>query len=300
MRRAAYAAVVLALVAGFLAWRALSQGGSPTTTSGPDPDEPSPFRHDVVETTAASAPAATESAAAPVTLAAAPLVTVAASTLPPSTIPATTAAPAATTTVPTTTTTVAAAVFGASILPLDQATRARMTSSWREGCPVPLDDLRLLTLDHWGFDGRVRQGELVVHADQAEAVVAAYSELFAARFPIERIELVDVYGADDDASMAANNTSAFNCREVTGRPGVWSEHSYGRAIDINPVQNPYVTGGGTVLPPAGAAYVTRDPAVVGLIVDGGPVVDAFRSIGWSWGGHWSSIKDYQHFSASGR
>ena len=98
--------------------------------------------------------------------------------------------------------------------------------------------------------------------------------------------------------MAANNTSAFNCRKKTGGKS-WSEHSYGAAIDVNTIQNPYVRGA-RVLPPAGRPYVDRDPTVPGLIVAEGAVVKAFRDIGWKWGGHWRSLKDYQHFSASGK
>jgi len=109
-----------------------------------------------------------------------------------------------------------------------------------------------------------------------------------------------VYEADDDRSMAANNTSAFNCREVTGRPGVWSEHAYGRAIDINPIQNPYVTSKGDVLPPAGAEYVDRSRTAPGMIHEDDAVVRAFRGVGWVWGGSWTSVRDYQHFSATGR
>ena len=174
-----------------------------------------------------------------------------------------------------------------------------MAASWREGCPVPLDQLRLITLTHWGFDGRPRDGELVVHADVADDIVSVFDRIYAARFPIEQIRLVDEFGADDDRSMAANNTSAFNCRQAYGSDR-WSEHAYGRAIDINPVQNPYVTRSGQVLPPNGAPHRYRDPATVGLIVSGDAVTKAFARIGWGWGGNWSSGKDYQHFSSSGR
>jgi len=174
-----------------------------------------------------------------------------------------------------------------------------MTSSWHPGCPVPIDDLRLLALDYLGFDGKVHQGEMVVNATVARDVIAVFRRLFDARFPIERMVMVDEYGGDDDRSMAANNTSAFNCRAVTGGTA-WSEHSYGWAIDVNPVQNPYVTNGGMVLPPAGAAYVDRDADAPGMIHAGDDVVGAFASIGWWWGGNWSSFEDYQHFSATGR
>jgi hypothetical protein len=179
-------------------------------------------------------------------------------------------------------------------VPVDAAVAPRLAASWREGCPVPLEDLRLLTLAHWGYDGQVRTGELVAHADVADDLVAVFGELFAARFPIERMELVDVYGGDDARSMAANNTSAFNCREIDGRPGTWSNHAYGRAVDINPLVNPWVRGD-RVDPPEGVAYVDRTVDAPGLIRDGDVVVTAFTSRGWRWGGHWSSSLDHQHF-----
>lgn len=185
--------------------------------------------------------------------------------------------------------------FSAAIEP---APIERMTSSWRPGCPVAPEDLRLLTLTHWGFDGAVHRGELVIHEDQARAVKEVFRALFKARFPIKRMELVDVYGGDDDRSMAANNTSGFNCRSVAGSFS-WSEHAYGRAIDINPIQNPEVRGG-RVSPPAGAAYLDRSHRARGLIQADDVVVQAFAAVGWGWGGYWTSLKDYQHFSSTGR
>ncbi len=163
-----------------------------------------------------------------------------------------------------------------------------------------MEDLRLLAVEHWGFDGRIHRGELVVHQDQAEPVMEVMARLFELKFPIEKVELVDAYGAEDDRSTAANNTSAFNCREVENSPGVWSQHSFGRAIDINPVQNPYLPRSGPIDPPPGAAYTDRADARPGMIVSGSPVVAAFAAIGWEWGGNWSGSKDYQHFSENGR
>lgn len=174
-----------------------------------------------------------------------------------------------------------------------------MIYSWRAGCPVGLDDLRLLRLSFWGFDGRALTGEMVVHEDVAASVVTVFRKLFEAHFPIQRMRLVDDFGGDDQRSMAANNTSAFNCRRSSGDAGAWSEHAHGRAIDINPIQNPYVSGG-TVEPAAGAAYLDRSSGARGLIRAGDVVVRAFRSIGWGWGGDWTRTKDYQHFSRSGR
>ena len=214
---------------------------------------------------------------------------------PPVAVPTTTA-PATTTstTQPATTGT----AFVGSVAEIDAGVAERMTASWRPGCPVPLADLRLLTLTYWGFDGQPHQGELVVHADQAHGIRSVFAALFEAGFPIEQMRLVDEFGGDDDRSMAANNTSGFNCRRVAGSTR-WSEHAYGRAVDINPVQNPYVTRRGAVLPPAGADFTDRSAAAQGLITADGPVVAAFARIGWRWGGAWSS-PDYQHFSATGR
>jgi hypothetical protein len=191
-----------------------------------------------------------------------------------------------------------AAPYSAEIRTIDAATAGRMTSSWREGCPVPLSDLRLVLVSFVGYDGDPHIGELVVHADVANDVVAVFRTLFAARFSIERMELVDVYGGSDDASMAANNTSAFNCRFATGSDR-WSQHAYGRAIDVNPLVNPYVSGS-YVAPPGGAPYVDRTVDAPGMVRAGDVVVRAFASIGWGWGGDYSSVKDYQHFSATGR
>jgi hypothetical protein len=190
--------------------------------------------------------------------------------------------------------------FHGSSAVIDDATRARMTASWHEGCPVPIEDLRMLTMDFWGFDGRIHRGEMVVNGKVSSDVLTVFGRLFDARFPIQRMELVDAYGADDDRSMAADNTSAFNCRSATGHPGVWSEHSYGWAIDIDPIQNPFVSSGGTVSPPAGSAYADRSRQSPGMIHAGDAVVRAFTAVGWGWGGSWSSVRDYQHFSLTGK
>ncbi len=173
-----------------------------------------------------------------------------------------------------------------------------MTNSWREGCPVGLEDLRLLTVTHWNFDDAAQTGEVIVHAAYATDLLSVFETLYEAKFPIERMELVDVYGGNDDRSMSANNTSAFNCREVAWRPGVWSNHAAGQAIDINPLINPYVKGD-TVLPPEARPFVDRSVRAVGGIYPDDVVVRAFAAIGWGWGGDWSSAKDWQHFSASG-
>lgn len=187
--------------------------------------------------------------------------------------------------------------FSGSVARIDDATAARMTSSWRPGCPVGLSDLRRVTLTHWGFDGQPRAGEIVVHRDQADRILGVFAAVFEAHFPLEQVRLIDEFGGDDNRSMAANNTSGFNCRYVAGTRR-WSQHAYGRAIDINPVQNPYVRGS-EVTPPEGRPYVRRDGNVPGLITADGPVVAAFSRARWLWGGRWAN-PDYQHFSSSGR
>lgn len=171
--------------------------------------------------------------------------------------------------------------------------------SWHRGCPVGFAGLRLLTVSHWGFDGKVHRGRLVVNSDHAVGMVRVMRTLYRLRYPIRQMRLVDAYGAEDHRSMDADNTSAFNCRFVAGSPGVWSEHAYGRAIDLNPIENPYVTESGYVSPAAGAPYADRSRRARGLIHSGGPVVEAFAAAGWEWGGNWVWPKDYQHFSATG-
>ena len=190
-----------------------------------------------------------------------------------------------------TTATSAPEAFEATVEPV---TEAQLSASWRPGCPLPVADLRRLRVRHWGFDDRVHDGELIVGEGVADDLVTVLHALFDARYPIEKIEPIDRYGGDDLVSTQANNTSAFNCRRATGGTG-WSLHAYGRAIDLNPLQNPYVRGD-EVLPPEAVPYLDRTRTDVGLVHEDDAAVRAFASIGWTWGGHWSTLKDYQHFS----
>ena len=176
-------------------------------------------------------------------------------------------------------------------------TRADLPYSWRPGCPVGPAQLRRVRMSYWGFDRRPHTGTLIVHASAVSDVTRVFRRLYTARFPIRRMRSVDVYGGNDDRSMAADNTSAFNCRFVSGTSR-WSMHSYGTAIDVNPVENPYVTGG-RVSPPAGRAYVDRSRVRRGMAVEGGVLVRAFSAVGWQWGGRWRGTPDYQHFSTTG-
>ena len=190
--------------------------------------------------------------------------------------------------------------FSARIQPIPDALRQRMINvgSWHRGCPVPIGHLRLITLRYWGFDGETHKGNLVVARGAARRVVRVFHALFDRRYPIRRMRLIENFAADDHKSMAADNTSAFNGRYVSGTRR-WSMHAYGIAIDINPVENPYVSGG-YVSPPAGRAYADRSLRRRGMIHAGGKVVQIFAAIGWEWGGSWRPARDYQHFSANGR
>ena len=190
--------------------------------------------------------------------------------------------------------------FRAKVEPIPDALRTRMISvgSWRRGCPVPISRLRLLTLRYWGFDGESHRGNLVVARGVAWRVVRVFHALFDKRFPIRRMRLIENFAADDHKSMAADNTSAFNGRYVSGTHR-WSMHAYGIAIDLDPVENPYVSGS-YVSPPQGRAYADRSLRRRGMIHAGGKVVQAFAAVGWEWGGYWRPARDYQHFSANGR
>ena len=193
--------------------------------------------------------------------------------------------------------------FAAEVSAITPVLAQRMRWSHRDGCPVGLDDLRHLRLSYVDFDGAPRTGELVVNRDVAQDVVGVFRRLYAARWPIARMQFVDEYRGEDDRSMAADNTSAYNCRRVAGSSS-WSEHAYGRAVDLNPVENPYVRAG-SVAPPDGERYagLDRSPGATvppGVLRAGDVVVRAFAEAGWTWGGTWTSSKDYQHFSLSGR
>jgi hypothetical protein len=187
--------------------------------------------------------------------------------------------------------------YRVSIRTIDTATANAMTGlSWRRGCPVAISDLRRVELTHWGFDGVRHSGELIVHKDVARSVAEVFHTLYSARFPIRMMLPVDHFGADDNASMAADNTSAFNCRPITGSTSGFSVHSYGKAIDVDTLENPYVKGE-VVQPPAGKAFVDRADVRPGMIEHGDLVWRAFTSHGFTWGGDWTSLKDYQHFEA---
>jgi D-alanyl-D-alanine carboxypeptidase len=191
-----------------------------------------------------------------------------------------------------------APAFVATVSPLTTAERAAMTPSvWRRGCPVPLSALRVVRVTHWNFKGQIRTGRLVVNRDAADDTVAIMRDLYAAKFPIRWMVPIERWKGSDFKSIEADNTSAFNCRYVDGTTR-WSNHAYGRAIDINPIENPYVSGGRTSHPKS-ASYIKRSPRRTGMIVEGDAATKAIDAAGWDWGGRWRGTKDYQHISATG-
>ena len=195
--------------------------------------------------------------------------------------------------------------FQASIQPLPKPLRAELTGGfWRAGCPVPLSRLRLLTVVHWGFDGRPHTGQLVVNEDAAAPLARVFRRLYKLHFPIRHLRLADAYGPARGQPADGDISGAFVCRQAVPSPctggtgtGSWSQHAYGTAVDLNPVENPYV-GCGRSHDRSASSYLDRSRLRRGMVTPA--VVRAFRSIGWGWGGAWAgSTKDYMHFSASG-
>jgi len=183
-----------------------------------------------------------------------------------------------------------------SPLPLEVIDRMRLFS-WTPECPVSLHHLRYLTLTHFGFDGKVHTGELVMHYRVADEVIAIFKDLYEARFPIEKMKLIDEYGGSDHHSMSDNNSSGFCFREAIGKPGIFSKHSFGLAIDINPLYNPYRKKE-LILPPEGEIFLDRSILLPGMISENDPCHRAFSKRGWIWGGVWEDRQDYHHFERS--
>jgi hypothetical protein len=184
-------------------------------------------------------------------------------------------------------------------------TRAQVPYSWRAGCPVPPRSLRKVTLNRFNYDHVVARGTLVVRASAVPDILTVFRASFASRFPVRSMKPTDAFydhgrrtpTQSDVAAMRADNTSAFNCRPVTGNPYRVSQHSYGNAIDINTVRNPYVVGS-TVYPSFARTYLDRSNVRPGMILRSGVIATRMRENGWPWGARWSH-PDYQHFSANG-
>ncbi len=201
---------------------------------------------------------------------------------------------------------IAGTLWGSDIRPIDAHTKARMIdgNSWRAGCPVGLYDLRYLRLRYRDFDGNTRMGEMIVHKSVAESVSNIFETLYAIGYPIYRMRLVSDYGGSDYDSIEADNTSALNCRKATGSTK-WSKHAFGKAIDINPIENPYISRSGSIAHRATPQARHRfhrdlhDPSDRAVLLPSDKVVRIFKKYGWSWGGDWRTIKDYQHFEYRG-
>jgi hypothetical protein len=193
-----------------------------------------------------------------------------------------------------------APVFDGGVFPLTSRVRRHVrTMNWHPGCPVPIDDLRLVRVSYWNFRGDIRTGPLVLNRRVAADVLWVFRQLFRARFPIHRIDL-SPRPQPLDWNSTRNLSSSFNCRDATDSPGSLSEHSYGWAVDIDPLQNPYVRSDGSVLRAAVKPFTDRARQAPGMIRPGDVVVRSFAKIGWGWGGDWTTIKDYMHFSLTGR
>jgi D-alanyl-D-alanine carboxypeptidase len=199
----------------------------------------------------------------------------------------------------------AVVAFHASIKPVPAQLRAELVGPfWHTGCPVPLSRLRVLTVNQWDFAGRLRRGQLVVNADAAAPLARVFRRLYELRFPIRHLRLADAYGQSRSRPSDGDVSVGFHCRQAVPSPcsggtgtGSWSEHAYGQAVDLNPLENPYV-GCGRTRKGTSAPYLDRSRLRKGMVTPA--VVQAFRSIGWGWGGDWAgSTKDYMHFSASG-
>jgi hypothetical protein len=197
----------------------------------------------------------------------------------------------------------ALAAFHASIHPLTADERAALNGRfWRPSCPVALSELRVLVVSHWGFDKRVHTGELVVNRRAAAPLARVFRRLYALRFPIRHMRFVEAYGPAGSQPADGDISGSFECRRAIPSPcgsgsGNWSNHAYGLAVDLNPIENPYV-GCGATRTRASRPYLDRSRLRPGMVTRA--VVHAFRSIGWGWGGSWpGNTKDYMHFSATG-
>jgi hypothetical protein len=199
-----------------------------------------------------------------------------------------------------------AASFDSSSAPLSAPVRSELRSGgfWHQGCPVALSDLRVLTVTHWGFDGRAHTGRLIVNRTATRPLARVFRQLYRLHFPIRHLRVADVYGPSRGRPRDGDLSGSFECREAVPSPctggsgtGSWSMHAYGLAVDLNPVENPYV-GCGQSRDPTAKKYRDRSRHRRGMVTR--RVVQAFRAVGWGWGGSWAGdTKDYMHFSSTG-
>jgi len=194
----------------------------------------------------------------------------------------------------------ALAQYSATISPITPAIKQRMIKggSYKNYCPININDLRYIKLKFIGFDYKEHTGELIVNKSIANDIVVIFKKLYDAKYPIKQMRLVSDFGASDYKSIEADNTSAFNCRFVAGT-NKWSNHTYGKAIDINPIQNPYVKHSRTSHAKS-YKYINRvrknkSPSQKAMMLKSDFIVKLFKSYGFRWGGDWNCCKDYQHF-----
>ena len=175
--------------------------------------------------------------------------------------------------------------------------------SYKANCTLARTELRYLQLLHYTIDGKIMTGEMICHKDIANDLIEIFRKLFEAHYPIERIQLIDDFGADDVTSMNHNNTSCFNYRAVAGSKKL-SKHSMGKAVDINPLYNPYVKrrqdGTYKVSPEKGRKYADRTKTFKYKIDRNDLAYRLFKQHGFRWGGDYRSLKDYQHFEKEDR
>jgi hypothetical protein len=197
-----------------------------------------------------------------------------------------------------------AQAFHASSQPVTASVRNELIAAheWHKGCPVPFSGLRVITLTYWGFDKQEHTGQMVVNAQAVAPLTIVFRKLYELHFPIHYMSLDDAYGPSPPKS--GDVTASFECRQAVPSPcsggtgtGSWSLHAYGDAVDINPVENPYV-GCGQTRDKTAVTFMKRTPLRRGMVTPA--VLAAFESVGWGWGGSWyGSTKDYMHFSSTG-
>jgi hypothetical protein len=186
--------------------------------------------------------------------------------------------------------------FNIQEVPVNIIKRMQQLGIWAADCPVLIEKLRLLHIMHYNFAGKKLQGEIIVHERVASDILKIFTELMQVKFPIQSVKLIDEFHGSDELSMNSNNSSCFNFRKIDGSAQI-SNHSYGLAIDINPVQNPcIITNDGfdkKIMPQPGENFLNRGDVRAGMVES---VVEIFNRNGFSdWGGKWNNPIDYHHF-----
>jgi hypothetical protein len=178
---------------------------------------------------------------------------------------------------------------------ITRTTAAEVARTYRKGCPVGPSKLRTIRMNYYGFDRRMHRGVMVVRSSLTGKVTRSFSAALQAGYPIAKMRNPNDYGGNDPRQMAADNTSGFNCRKVVGNPYAQSPHSYGTAIDVNTVENPYRDRNGRWWPANGKRFIDRTPLRRGMLGPRSTLTRRLQREGFFWGGRWSPGRDYQHF-----